>query len=381
MSPTFRRLCLALPAVIFALGTGCAQLDMSQPVHWPWELNDRPGTPTKVVAMWTDTVLYQPNSVPDRGFGGRLMFYGEEGEKPIKVDGSLVIYAFEENGRARGDAKPDRKYVFTSEQLTKHYGKSDLGHSYSIWLPWDKVGGEQKEISLIARFTPKQGPLLVGKQSRYILPGWKKPPAVDGEMLAQRNGNSMGGGGTVQSTSYVTPIISAAPGIGQKTQRMSSTTISIPSRFGQRPPVAVVRPPANQPPFNRQLENRPQWSGASMSMEVPQPAPSQPMEYPHQAAFPQQGPSGQTFVAPQAPEQPQAHFSRPRYRPRGESVARLSRDRAGWQQRPVESPFRREPAHPLPRAYGSSENSANAGPYPNSRAAAPSWNNRRPHGG
>ena len=52
-----------------------------------------------------------------------------------------------------------------------HYSKSKLGHSYSVWLPWDETGGPQKEISLIARFTPEKGGVVVGEQTKQMLPG------------------------------------------------------------------------------------------------------------------------------------------------------------------------------------------------------------------
>ena len=72
--------------------------------------------------------------------------------------------------------KPDRKYVFTKDQLPSHYSKSKLGHSYSVWLPWDETGGPQKEVSLIARFTPEKGGVVVGEQTKQILPG--KPQVI-----------------------------------------------------------------------------------------------------------------------------------------------------------------------------------------------------------
>ena len=55
----------------------------------------------------------------------------------MKGRGSLVVYAFDETDRDPANMKPDRKFVFTQEQFEKHYSKSTLGHSYSVWLPWD----------------------------------------------------------------------------------------------------------------------------------------------------------------------------------------------------------------------------------------------------
>lgn len=154
---------------------GCAQFDLRRDI--PWRIGEvvSPKTPTKIVAIWTDAVLHQPGKPPTRGFGGRLMFYSPEESAPIKVDGTLIVYAFDEEGRAPNDVKPDRKYVFPPDQFARHYSKSKLGHSYSVWIPWDQVGGPRKEISLIARFIPKNGAAIVSAPSRQILPGVLPP--------------------------------------------------------------------------------------------------------------------------------------------------------------------------------------------------------------
>jgi len=61
--------------------------------------------------------------------------------------------------------------VLTPEQVQARYSKSKIGHSYSVWIPWDQVGGVQKEIALIVRFEPKDGAAVVGEQAPLLLPG------------------------------------------------------------------------------------------------------------------------------------------------------------------------------------------------------------------
>jgi len=116
--------------------SGCCEWSCKKP-QWLYG-KDEPRTPVKVVAMWKDTILYRADQPqPVRGFGGRLMFYGEKSEKPVKVEGTLTVYAFDETHSKKEDPRPTRKYVFTAEQFALHYSKSDIGHSYSVWLPWD----------------------------------------------------------------------------------------------------------------------------------------------------------------------------------------------------------------------------------------------------
>lgn len=130
-----------------------------------------PHIPQRLVCAWTDTVLYQTGKQPQRGFGGRLLFYGNDPDKPVLVDGQLVVYAFDETNRDPTDNKPTRRYVFPPDQVARRMSKTELGPSYSFWLPWDEMGGLETEISLIARFEPKGGAMVVSEQTRYRLPG------------------------------------------------------------------------------------------------------------------------------------------------------------------------------------------------------------------
>jgi hypothetical protein len=144
---------------------------------WPWGDGDEPqkGTPVRVVGTWTDTVLTQPGQKPQRGFGGRLVFYGRDEKKPILVDGQLVVYAFDETGRDATDTRPTRRYVFPADQVLLHMSTSEIGATYSFWLPWDEAGGPRTEVSLICRFEPNGGAVITSEQTRHLLPGALTP--------------------------------------------------------------------------------------------------------------------------------------------------------------------------------------------------------------
>jgi len=307
-----------LLASTLALLTGCAQIDVSDSIPWVGG-EDKPGVPVKVVAVWTDTVLRHSDRPAERGFGGRLMFYGEEDNESIKIDGSLVVYAFDEDGRRPEDAKPDRKFVFTAEQLEKHYSESRLGHSYSVWIPWDNLGGVQKEISLIVRFTPSEGGgVVIGEQAKQILPG-SKPGAglVETESATPAGQLSpQADQSAVQRASYQEEIYepaSAEPATDSpKKARMTTHTISVSPRFGAHElPSAAMRPrPAARPSFFGQAP-------------ADQPSPGN--------AQTQAPPTQQRPVPPQ-----EARFFSVRPRMPGQSLSRVIRG-GPWQQQPTTS--------------------------------------------
>lgn len=138
----------------------------------PWSKDkDKPEpypNPTRIAATWTPDTLVQTGRTPTRGFGGRLFFYDEK-TKAVPVDGELTVHAFAES--AQGETGEVKRYHFTAEQFTSHFSQTDIGASYSVWIPWDAVGGEQTRVSLVPSFRAANGRLVQGEQAIVALPG------------------------------------------------------------------------------------------------------------------------------------------------------------------------------------------------------------------
>jgi len=312
---TTRVVGIAMLVAALVGNAGCAKMSwqpskmLSLDNTWPFRDKDAPheGTPTRMAATWTDTVLSQPGKKSQRGFGGRIMFYEQDEKKPILVDGQLVVYAFDEAGRDPTDNKPTRRYVFPADQLPPRMSKSELGASYSFFLPWDEAGGPKTEVSLICRFEPKDGAVVSSEQARSTLPGSmlavadgaRKPPKLpEGvpskpaiptlqSLQTQRTGER-----NAQQASYETaapndPRAAAINGAldanGLPTRRMTATTINLPGNF-QMPSAAVlmnqntptagnVQPAA--PSYQQPLPNQPiPPQTAAMYQAIPPAAPA-----------------------------------------------------------------------------------------------------------
>jgi len=244
-----------LGVVCLASFVGCTQLDWRRPTEWFPLGEDKPQTPANVVAVWSEVLLQHPDRPPTRGFGGRLMFFGPDRDTPLRVDGSLVVYAFDEDNRDPNSGTPDRKYAFTAEQFVGHYSESELGHSYSVWIPWDQAGGPKQDVGLICRFSPTQGPAIISEQTRVALPG-NSPP------VTTKTAGSMSHIERVKSrTTPVRPVAyqralpddqPADEANGDRSGKMKTATIPISPRFGRLTPVAESRRRVNPAPATRQ---------------------------------------------------------------------------------------------------------------------------------
>lgn len=181
------RVTLGACLVSLTLSTGCASMTQSESAapkkslleRMPWANKDKVPepypNPAKLAAVWSTESLTQVGRVPTRGFGGRIFFYDEK-TKSVPVDGTLVIHGFDE--KADDPKAAVKRFEFTPEQLTSHFSQSDVGASYSVWIPWDAIGGEQRHISLVASFKTKAGKTLQGQPTNVLLPGKKTDRAL-----------------------------------------------------------------------------------------------------------------------------------------------------------------------------------------------------------
>ena len=184
---------LAIACLVFA---GC----QTGSVHWSKadtfagkktkkETEPKFGSPERMVVIWKDSVFEHPTNGPARGFGGRVFFY-DQGETPIRVDGELTIYGFNDSS-GQNATEADKKFVFEKSMLQEHYSNTGLGPSYSVWVPWDKVGGENLSISLIPVFRDDAGKIVRGGQTVNVLPGRNALAAVESERVASNSDKAM----------------------------------------------------------------------------------------------------------------------------------------------------------------------------------------------
>lgn len=248
--------------ITLAAGVGCQSLSkmptLSSPTTWfqGKSVEEQHGVPQRLVALWTEDVLNQSGKPSTRGFGARIYFYDAQ-DKAIQVDGQLVIYAYDDSKPQTGPQRaPDRKFVFTPEDFKTHFSESQLGASYSIWIPWDGIDGPRTDISLVPVFTSVSGKIVVGAQTINVLnahtaTGKLATNQIRYEQKTTYPSVAPQGPATVQPTAHLESTSqqtsdAATPANGQPTSptRMRSTTIPITGAMSERlrtaPPTPLV---------------------------------------------------------------------------------------------------------------------------------------------
>jgi hypothetical protein len=181
---------LLLAALVAALPTlGCASFTgdtkgKKKDSSWSFFKKKEYQTPQSINATWTHDIFTAEEKPPTRGFGGRIYFYNERSQA-IPVDGELTVYGFYDTHRNHDGMSiesADKRFRFTPEQFTTHFSESQLGASYSIWIPWDPAPGYKKKIMLIPTFKTKEGRVIRGNAATLLLPG---PPSEEEQVVIQ----------------------------------------------------------------------------------------------------------------------------------------------------------------------------------------------------
>lgn len=189
MNTTHRSVVLLMTSLCLLAHLGCASMTGETKANkkdsaWQFFKKKEYQTPQSINATWTHDVYTTEGKAPTRGFGGRLYFYNERSQA-IPVDGELIVYGFDDtqrNHEGMGIESADKKFRFTAEQFTTHFSESQLGASYSIWIPWDAAPGNKKKIMLIPTFKSKSGQVIRGNAATLLLPG---PPSEEEQLVIQ----------------------------------------------------------------------------------------------------------------------------------------------------------------------------------------------------
>ncbi|MEM8671870.1 MAG: hypothetical protein AAGG48_30415 [Planctomycetota bacterium] len=238
----------------------------------PWSNNEEEKVqpypnPVKVASTWTADTLVQTGRTPTRGFGGRIFFYDEK-SRPVPVDGTLVVHGFDDTATEEKHAV--KRFEFTPDQFTRHFSQTDLGASYSIWIPWDAIGGPQKRISLVTSFKTEEGKFVQGIPATMVLPGVSEETEEEktaakfadqylAHLEAAKSGNPSRSGlttTTIQRRQIITGD-EQLPGIklpGQQQPSQIATAGQTPSldlKMSKRPRQPTILPASAQMPAER----------------------------------------------------------------------------------------------------------------------------------
>jgi len=234
MTKATYRCCVATCCLLMIATAGCSTLtgpkntkNSKKDASWSLFKKKDYQVPQSINVTWTYDIFTKEGKPPTRGFGGRLYFYNEKSQA-IPVEGELTVYGFDDTDRSHDGSSiesADKRFRFTAEQFTSHFSESELGASYSIWIPWDAAPGTQKKIMLIPTFKTKDGPVLRGNAATVLLPGVVAPEGEQRVIQASTQ-NGVQRASHTSSPPAGTALGQAIPGQAIPGQAMSGQSVS-----------------------------------------------------------------------------------------------------------------------------------------------------------
>jgi hypothetical protein len=150
----------AIGALLLALCAGCVT---TKPLPLPglpaWE--PAPVPVTKVMALWADGVVVQPDPMrgysPTPGFAGRIYLFGQDLHEPLVANGSLLVYLYDDLQPPANPLLPREVWQLDPASLGKLLKKDALGCGYNLWLPWSNCHPDIRKVTLMVCYRPENG--------------------------------------------------------------------------------------------------------------------------------------------------------------------------------------------------------------------------------
>ena len=129
----------------------------------------------EILCFWQHGEGQDPDGNPCKGFLGNILFLSRQSSAPVVIEGDVRIYLYDDHGTTEEQTKPIHQFDFDNASWAVHLGKTPLGPTYSVFVPYTKRGVTEARCTLRVRLKPKYGPTIYSDFSNLPLNGNKKP--------------------------------------------------------------------------------------------------------------------------------------------------------------------------------------------------------------
>jgi len=148
----------AMLTCLACLACGCASVDFLKFGKEDFPTADAKNPVVQVIGMWQPTHGVDTDGKSCRGFAGQILFLTRDNPVPAKVDGTVRIYVFDDQGKPEDQVKPIHQFDFPGDSWNVQARISKLGLTYALFIPYTRPGAHEAHCSLKVRFIPKEGP-------------------------------------------------------------------------------------------------------------------------------------------------------------------------------------------------------------------------------
>lgn len=185
------------------VASGCGSLDLNL------TRGDRDVRAVKeIVCLWEPGEGVGLDGLPTRGFAGQLLFFKPGSDVPVRVDGDVRIYVFDDQGTMAEQSRPLHEFDFPSAVWQAFAHDTNLGPAYQIFVPYTRKGHNFADCAIRVRFTAKDQLPVYSKMANVALSGRRtvKDPAVDQPEEQAQSGSAAAGNVDLSTASPIEPL-------------------------------------------------------------------------------------------------------------------------------------------------------------------------------
>lgn len=163
-----------------AIGSGCASMGPLSELPGMSKLpgmrkkmpEAKPNDPVvEIIGLWQPARGKGLDGMPTRGFAGQIMFFTRGQKSPVKVDGDVRVYVYDDLGTREEQAKPIRQFDFVDGTWNGYLYDVNMGPSYYVFIPYTRDGSLQANCSLRVRLKLKSGHTVYSDVANVALSG------------------------------------------------------------------------------------------------------------------------------------------------------------------------------------------------------------------
>lgn len=174
-----RTLSVLLSACLMLLA-GCATLDLDL-ASFGRDAAEHTSHVSEVVCLWEAAEGVGLDGLPCRGFAGQILFFAQGRAEPVRIDGDVRVYVFDDHGTIKEQSRPLHEFDFPAEAWNTYLRKTNLGPAYQVFIPYTRKGGRLASCALRVRMSAENRLPLYSKLASVTLPGRQ---GVDATALA-----------------------------------------------------------------------------------------------------------------------------------------------------------------------------------------------------
>ncbi|MDA1015745.1 MAG: hypothetical protein O3A00_14985 [Planctomycetota bacterium] len=126
----------------------------------------------EILGLWQPAEGTGLDGLPSRGFAGQLLFFTRGSKTPVKVNGDVRIYVFDDVGSPEQQSTPIDQFDFIEDTWQVHLHMGTLGPSYNVFIPYSRSSNKnQVKCSLRVKLMPEDGPTLFSETVSVTLAG------------------------------------------------------------------------------------------------------------------------------------------------------------------------------------------------------------------